>query len=316
MPDKVSPARKLRELIASGETILVPGAHDPLFGRIIERLGFKACGCAGWMTGAHLTVPEPVMTMTEQIDVARKVAQAVSIPVLSDGGTGYGEPVHVMRTVREFHRAGIARVHIEDQIFPKRASYHRGLEHVCDYDEFMRRIEFALKAREEEGADILITGRTDAGNAVNGSWKEAGRRARGLKDLGVDGIQPMTRTRDSMEKFRQEFPDDDILLATTTYFNGMHPEEIRKYGFQMISYPLATIISSVAGAIDLLKGVLETGIATYDREKAKAVREEIENAIGLPDLWEVEKQTVEYDHRHLAGRQVAGYEGFDQKKEK
>lgn len=316
MSDKVSPARKLRELIASKETILVPGAHDPLMGRIVQRLGFKACSCAGWMTGAHIVTPEPIMTMTEQLEAARRVAQAVDIPVLSDAGTGYGEPVHVMRSVREFHRAGIARIHIEDQFFPKRASYHRGLEHVVDYDEFMRRIEFALKARENEGADILIAGRTDAGNAVNGSWKEAARRARGLKELGVDAIHPMTRTKESMEKFRQEFPDDDVLLSTTTYFNGMHPEEIRKYGFQMISYPLATIISSVAGVIDLWKGVRETGIATYDREKAKAVREEIENAIGLPELWEIEKQTVEYDHRHLEGRQVAGYEGFDQKKEK
>jgi len=93
----------------------------------------------------------------------------------------------------------------------------------------------------------------------------------------------------------------------------MHPDELRKYGFQMVSYPLATIISSVAGVIDLLKGILETGIATYDREKAKTVREEIENAIGLPELWEIEKQTVEYEQRDYKGRQVAGYEGFDQK---
>tara|TARA_B100000674_G_C37964886_1_gene974056 strand:- start:2737 stop:3687 length:951 start_codon:yes stop_codon:yes gene_type:complete len=316
MVTEQSPAAQLKSLIKSGETIIIPGAHDPLMGRILERMGFKCCQCAGWMTGAHLVTPEPVMTMTEQIEAARKVADHVNIPVISDAGTGYGEPVHIMRTVKEFHKAGIARINIEDQFFPKRASYHRGLEHVVGFDEFMRRIEFALKSREENGADILISGRTDAGNAVNGSWKEAGRRARALKEMGVDSIQPMTRTKDSMERFRQEFPDTDATLSTTTYFNGLPIEEITAYGFQMISYPLATILASVAGVIDLWKGVQETGVASFDMEKAKEVREEIEDAIGLPDMWEIERQTVEYDNKHLEGRQVAGYEGYNQTEKK
>ena len=76
MADKTSPGQKLRDLISTGETILLPGAHDPLMGRIVQRLGFKACICAGWMTGAHLATPEPVMTMTEQVDVAGRVARA------------------------------------------------------------------------------------------------------------------------------------------------------------------------------------------------------------------------------------------------
>ena len=114
-----SPASKLKTLINSGETILIPGAHDPLMGRILERMGFKCCQCAGWMTGAHLVTPEPVMTMTEQIEAARKVADQVDIPVISDAGTGYGEPVHIMRTVREFHNAN--RDKHRRPILPKRA---------------------------------------------------------------------------------------------------------------------------------------------------------------------------------------------------
>lgn len=312
MGTKISAGRKLRNAIATGETLLIPGAHDPLMGRIIERLGFKACMCAGWMTGAHLTTPEPLMTMTEQVEAARKIASAVNIPVKSDAGAGYGDPIHVMRAVKEFERAGIAAINIEDQVYPKRASYHRGLEHVIELDEFLRRIEFALKAREDP--DFMIFARTDAGKAVGGSWKDVARRTRALKELGVDGVQPMCRTKESMERFRQEYPDNDILLCTTTYFNGLHPDEIRKYGFQMISYPLATIIASVDAVRDLWQGVLETGIAKYDPDKAKAVREEIENAIDLPELWSIEKETVEAAHRDWTGRQVAGYEGFDQKR--
>lgn len=173
-------------------------------------------------------------------------------------------------------------------------------------------MEFALKAREDP--DFMIFGRTDAGNAINGSWKEAARRTRALKELGVDGVLPMCRTKESIEQFRQEYPDNDVILLTNTYFNGMPHDEIRKYGFQLISYPLATIVASAAAVLDLYRGVLKTGIAKYDPEKAKAVREEVENVIGLPEFWEIEKETVEAAQRSWAGRQVAGYEGYDQKR--
>ena len=308
----ISPGRKLRDLIATGETILVPGAHDPLMGRILQRMGFKALSVAGWMTAAHLVTPEPLMTMSEQVEVARRVARAVDIPVRGDAGTGFGDPIHVMRTVQEFERAGTAGIHIEDQVFPKRASYHRGLEHVVALDEFLRRLEFALKARRDK--DFLIFARTDAGNAMNGSWKEAARRARAVKALGVDGLVPMTRNKESVERFRQEYPDNDLLLSGNTYFNGLHPTELRRYGFQIINYPLVTIVASVAGVIKMWRGVKETGIAALDSSWASEVRGEIEAAIGLPELWEIEKETVEAMHKDYTGRTNPGYEGYDQKK--
>ena len=307
-----SPGKKARDLIAAGETILIPGAHDPLMGRILQRMGFKFIAVAGWMTAGHLVTPEPVMTMTEQVEAARKVANAVDIPVLSDAGTGYGDPIHVMRAVQEFERAGTAGIHFEDQVFPKRASYHRGLEHVVELDEFLRRLEYALKAKRDK--DFMIFARTDAGNAVGGSWKEAARRARAVKALGVDGLIPMTRTKESIERFRQEYPDNGLILLATTYFNGLHPTELRKYGFQLIAYPLATIVASVAGVIKLWRGVKETGIAAMDPAWASEVRGEIEAAIGLPEFWEIEKETVEAMHKDYAGRTNPGYEGYDQKK--
>ncbi|WP_158215343.1 isocitrate lyase/PEP mutase family protein [Candidimonas nitroreducens] len=307
-----SAGAKLRALIETGETILLPGAHDPLTGRVLQRMGFKALQCAGWMTAAHLTTPEPVMTMTEQVEAARRVAHAVDVPIFSDAGTGYGDPIHAMRAVREFEAAGIAMVHIEDQVFPKRASYHRGLEHVVKLDDFLLQLEYALEARRDK--DFMIFARTDAGNAEGGSWKEAAKRARAAKAIGVDGILPMTRNRESVERFRQEYPDDDLVMLTTTYYNGMHPEELRKFGFQMICYPLATIVSSVAAVTQLYRGVQETGIAAMDPELARITREEVEAAIGLPEFWEIEKATVESASQSYEGKTNAGYEGAEQKK--
>lgn len=307
MVSQVSAGRRLRELLDSGEQLLVPGAHDPLMGRVLQRMGFKALHCAGWMTAAHLTTPEPVMTMTEQVDVARRVAHATEVPVISDAGTGYGDPIHAMRAVREFEAAGVAMIHIEDQVYPKRASYHRGLEHVVDMDTFLRQIDYALQARRD--ADFMIFARTDAGNAEGGSWKEAARRVRALKAMGVDGVMPMTRNRDSIEQFRQEYPDDDLPMLTTTYFNGLPPAELRRLGFQLVCYPLATIIASVTAVMQLYRGVLNTGIASMDPEQARVSREEIEAAIGLPEFYEIEKLTVEAMHADYTGKTNAGYEG-------
>jgi 2-methylisocitrate lyase-like PEP mutase family enzyme len=312
MSTEPSAGRKFRDLIATGETILVPGAHDPLMGRILQRMGFKVVAVAGWMTAAHLTTAEPLLTMTEQVEVARRVANAVDIPVRADACTGYGDPIHIMRTVQEFERAGVAGIHIEDQVFPKRASYHRGLEHVVELDELLRRLEYALKARRDK--DFMIFARTDAGNAVNGSWKEAARRARAVKALGVDGLLPMTRNKESIEHFRQEYPDNDLTLLVTTYFNGLHPTELRKYGFQLVIYPLVTIVSSAAEVVKMYRGVKETGIAAMDPEWAREVREEIEAAIGLPEFWKIEQETVEAMHKDYTGRTNPGYESYDQKK--
>jgi len=305
----VSPGRKLRDVIATGESLLMPGCTDPLSGRIFERMGFKALSVGGWMTGASSVTPEPLLTMTEQALVAGRVARAVSIPVRADIHTGFGEPIHVMRAVREFEEAGLAGVHLEDQLFPKRASYHRGLEHVCDLDEFLRRLEFALKARQDDS--FMIMARTDAGNAYNGSWAEAARRARAVRAMGIEVLLPHTRTKQEIEAFRQEFPDDDLVLECSSYFNGLTPEQFLGYGYQLVSYPLATVIAQMASTMELYRGLLETGVAVMDPEWAKQVREEIEEAQGLPAFWEIERQTVEAEAADYTGRTIAGYEGQD-----
>jgi len=306
-----SPGKMLRDTIASGETLILPGCADPLTGRILQRMGFKALNIGGWMSGATTITPEPLLTLTEQVDIARRVARAVDIPVRADMHTGFGEPIHVMRAVKEFEDAGCAGVHLEDQVFPKRASYHRGLEHVCDLDEFLRRLEFALKARSDD--NFMIMARTDAGNAYGGSWKEAARRARAVKSLGIEVLLPHTRTKEEIEAFRQEYPDNDLVLSGTAYYNHLTPEQFRAYGFQMISYPLAPVITQMAATIELFRGIQQTGIAKMDPEWAREVREEIEAAQGLPEFWEIEKQTVEAATSDYKGRHIAGYEGYDQK---
>src|SRR5512136_2895087 len=108
--------------------IVAPGAYDALTAKVVESLGFKAAYMGGWISGAHLCVTEPLMTLTEQVTNASWCTRVLKIPFIVDADAGFGEPVHTYRAVQEFERAGVAAIHIEDLVFPKRAHYHKGIE--------------------------------------------------------------------------------------------------------------------------------------------------------------------------------------------
>jgi 2-methylisocitrate lyase-like PEP mutase family enzyme len=115
---------KLRAMVKRGEFLELPSAYDPVTAKLAQSVGFKSVYNGGFVTGGSTTISEPLLTMNEQITVAGNMAHAVDIPVIMDAGAGWGEPLHTMRTVRECIRAGIAGIHIEDQLYPKRAHYH------------------------------------------------------------------------------------------------------------------------------------------------------------------------------------------------
>ena len=142
----------LRRLLSSSGFIYMPSAYDAIGGRLIASLGFPAVYTGGFVTGGSRCTSEPLLTMDEQVRVAGDVAAAVTVPLVADGGAGFGEPLHTMRSVREFIRAGIAGIHIEDQLYPKRAHYHKYVAHVTPRDEFVTKIEYACRQRAEFGS--------------------------------------------------------------------------------------------------------------------------------------------------------------------
>ena len=130
----------LRSRLTSGQSIVAPGAYDPISARLVQSLGFEHIYTGGYMSGAHLAVTEPLMTMTEQVEVAARVARSVPLPVICDADAGYGEPVHAMHCVRTFEPAGSAAIHIEDQGAPKRARKHRGRGPIFPIDGFLAKL--------------------------------------------------------------------------------------------------------------------------------------------------------------------------------
>ena len=152
----------LRRLLAEEAFIQLPVAYDALGGRLIEKTGFKAVYVGGFVTGGSRATSEPLLTLDEQVRAAGDVAKAVAIPVIADAGAGFGEPLHTMRTVSEFAHAGIAGIHIEDQLFPKRAHYHKYVAHVVPRKEFADKIRLACRQRDRTDKDFVIIARSDS----------------------------------------------------------------------------------------------------------------------------------------------------------
>jgi 2-methylisocitrate lyase-like PEP mutase family enzyme len=288
-----SPKQTLREILQRGETIVAPGAYDPISARVVQSLGFPAVYTGGYISGAHTTITEPLLTLTEQVEIAYKVVRAVNLPVLADAGAGYGDPLQVMRCVREFEAAGIAGIHIEDQVYPKRASYHKGLEHIVPLDEFGERLTYALRARQD--ADFLIIGRTDAFSAVEGSRDELVRRGLFLRDLGVDAILPRgVRQPADLAFFRQAVPQVPLMVIAGA--DDIAVQEYAALGYQIIIYATTPIVVAVNALLDAYRHLKTTGRLNLTAQQVAEIRTQVEALIGLPEYYQLEAETTERRH--------------------
>ena len=289
---------ELRARLNRGETIVAPGAYDPISARVVQSLGFPAAYTGGYMSGAHLAVTEPLMTMTEQVEVARRVASAVDLPVICDAGAGYGDAVHTMRAVRTYEDAGLAGMHIEDQVFPKRASYHMGLEHIVPIDEFMQKMRYALQARRDE--EFLIIGRTDAFSAVEGSMEEAVRRGCAMRDLGVDLVMPRgVRNKEDLAHFRSAVSDVPLLVIAGA--DDISVKEYGELGYQIIIYATTPIIAAATALFDVYQCLKDTGLIGINAQEVAQRRARVEELISLPEYYQVEAETTESEYQGLRG---------------
>ena len=189
--------RRLRELLASGEFLYMPSAATPLEGRLAEAAGTPLVYTGGYVSGASRAISEPLLTMDEQVRIAGEVARAVSVPLIADAGAGFGEPLHTMRTVREFAAAGVAGIHIEDQLYPKRAHYHAYQVHAIPLAEFIAKIKYACLQRDETDPDFLIIARSDTAREFG--LDEAILRINAAADVGADLGLVFPRSRDEAE---------------------------------------------------------------------------------------------------------------------
>jgi 2-methylisocitrate lyase-like PEP mutase family enzyme len=178
---------RLRQLLASGRTIVAPGCYNALSAKILDAVGFPALYMTGYGTSLSLLgMPDAgLATMTEMHANARYIANAVKVPVIADADNGYGNAINVIRTVREYIQTGVASIHLEDQVIPKRCGHVAG-RRVVPIDEAIGKIRAADQARRETDPDFVLIARTDARGAHGGSLDEAIRRANAYLEAGAD----------------------------------------------------------------------------------------------------------------------------------
>tara|TARA_B100000497_G_C7667541_1_gene402562 strand:+ start:286 stop:1164 length:879 start_codon:yes stop_codon:yes gene_type:complete len=285
----------LRNLITSGTFLHLPSVYDPLSARQVQQAGFEATYVGGYVSGAIKTISEPLLTLTEQVNIASEVAKSVSIPVLADAGAGFGEPLHAMRTVREFVKAGIAGIHIEDQLFPKRAHYHKYQVHAIPEQDFTTKIEFSCKARDEVDPNFLIIARTDTCREMG--LKEASQRINAAGEVGADMGLIFPRTNEETEEAPKVCNIPLVYVQSRGNRDGrplFSRQQLEAFGYAMCIDAQVVIAASFVAQRDMLKELRETGdYKALTPQQMVIARQEIEDIIDLNTHYEIEAATVE-----------------------
>ncbi len=273
------PTTRLRELLAADGLIVAPFILNALHARIAESVGFNAVYMTGAGTSAEKGFPDVgMLTMTEMVTNARYIANAVDIPVICDADTGYGNALTTQRTVREYESAGVAGIHIEDQVFPKKCGFFEGKQ-VVPMEEHVQKIRAALDARRDP--DFVIIARCDA-YAVTG-WEDTVRRCKAYRDAGadmvfVDGIKSV----EDLEIYARDLPDMPRL------YNGdlANTKDVEAMGYKVMicGSTIWLIYKQLMAAFEELKESGQVDAARFGS------RWDVANLLGLDEVYELERK--------------------------
>src|SRR3954454_22284774 len=278
-------AGALRAALRGGEPVLAPGAYDGLSARLIERAGFPAVYMTGFGASASLLGRPDVglLSFAEMAGHARRLVQAVGVPVIADADDGYGNPLNVMRTVQEYEAAGVAALHVEDQVAPKRCGHMDGKD-VIDAAEMVEKVRAAVEARRSR--DLVIIARTDA-RAVEG-LDAALERARRYRDAGADMLfVEAPESEAEVAAVAEAFPDTPLLFNWVD--GGRTPpldvDRLRELGFALVIFPLSALLAASAAVGSALSRLRDDGTpASIELPAFDAFTE----MIGLPDVRRLE----------------------------
>lgn len=292
---KTRPTTLLRALVKRGKFLELPAVFDPLTARIVENAGFKSIYNGGFVTGGMSAISEPLLTMTEQIGVAANIANAVDIPVVMDAGAGWGEPLHTMRTVRECIRNGIAGVHIEDQLFPKRAHYHTYVAHNIPLREYVDKIHLACVQRDRTDKDFVIIARSDA--CREQGFREAVKRVNAAADAGADMGLIFPRTHADAVRTPKACKLPMIYVQSRGTRDGRPLYSFRQLedmGYAGCIDAIIQVCVQYHFMTRALRELKATGDYTGMTEaQCVAARKGVEDLIGLEDYYKIERATVE-----------------------
>ena len=312
MRDAKEKRRDLRKKLTSDRLAVAPGAHNALAAKLIEDAGFPAV----YMTGSGVVntlLGQPdvgLITQSEMTAMAHHLAEAVDVPVISDADTGYGNAINVMRTVREFESAGVAAIHIEDQINPKRCGHIVGKE-LISAEEMIGKLKAAVDARRDP--DFVIISRTDARGPAG--LDEAIARANRYHEAGADVVFPdALLSEEELRRFAAEVPCPKMMnmggYAVKRTTPKLPLETVEEIGFNLVIFPLAVLRAGVLAMQEFLCGLAARGTA-HEIDHIETLRgKPIENWYEFSGIGAVRTLEEKYLPSEVVERKYAGGKGY------
>ena len=282
----MTPGQKLRRALASEKVVFAPLTLDALTGRIAERAGFPAGYISGGALGFVHGVSEALLTLSEIADVTQHVTARTDIAVIVDGGVGFGDAVHMYRTMQVIEASGAAGIEIEDQVAPKRVSHHRGIEHLVEIGERTDKICAAVDARTD--ADFVIIARTGA--VRNESFEKAIERGNAYADAGADIIMLMPTNELEWQEAPRRF---DVPLATITSLDARLPAEWAALGWDLIIDPFTAQTAAVKAISTAYQQFRQSGTTSLDRGEIFEDYRVLPDIAGFQELYDIEDRTTE-----------------------
>ena len=269
---------------------MLPVAHDPLCAKIAEKAGFNSICTAGYANSAALLAKPDVdlLTLSEMVDAAWRIVDTVDIPVFADGDTGHGNVTNVVRTVKQFEKAGVASLLIEDQVSPKRCGHMSGKD-VIPANDMVAKLNAALDARQDQ--DFMITARTDA-IAVNGI-DDAIERANLYMDAGADII--FVEAVQDLDQMRRVIAGVDAPNLANIIPGGKTPmltaRELEEIGYAVVAYPTVNTYVIAKAATGLFTQLYKTGTLAGLEDRMFEC-EEFNTLVGLPEIRAKEQEYI------------------------
>jgi 2-methylisocitrate lyase-like PEP mutase family enzyme len=308
----MKPSKKLRELLAKKELLIAPAAYDALSAKIIEAAGFQLMAVTGYGVSATLIGKPDVglTTLTEVVNVARYIVGAVTIPVFCDADTGYGNAINTMRTTEEFIKSGVAGIHIEDQVAPKRCGHVAGKQ-LISIDEAAGKYRAADHVRQEMDPDFVLIARTDARGAVGGSIEEVIRRGNAYVEAGADLIFPDGLTSvDELERSVREIPAP-ILYNMTGVSPLLPMSQLQEIGVCIVENAGGAFVAAARAMWDYMQGLASGGTEFMMQSFSTLADHPIRNFhefIGFPEIRKLEEEYLPSEEVQRKYAETVGYQ--------
>lgn len=281
---------RLRELLAAPELVVAPGAFDALSARLVAQAGFPAVYMTGFGAAASVLGQPDVglLTMTEMVSRAAALADVCGeTPLIADADTGYGNPLNVGRTIREYERAGVAAVQIEDQVWPKKCGHMEGKQ-VIAREDMVKKIRAAVDARRDPA--LVIIARTDA--AAVAGLGDALDRGQAYREAGADVVFiEAPRSVDEVTTTARAFGGTPLLYNWVD--QGKSPmlslEELRRLGFRLVIFPVSLLFAATYAMLDVLELFRRGETSALTTQRMVSFRQ-FTDQVGLPAIQELEQR--------------------------